>query len=179
LRPVGPREAAWSLLLLLLGAAVLCTAGCGSSPSEDAHDVAVHVGGVGVDPLTATPVVVLEEEKGERSLPIWIGASEASSIASEMNQLVPPRPNTHDLAKKILSGLDATVERAVVTDLQGGIYFAVLVVFTGGKRLEIDARPSDAIAIALRVHAPLFVREPLFEAADRSDEGPDEEALSL
>jgi bifunctional DNase/RNase len=132
------------------------------------------VGSVGLDPITEMPVVVLRESGGDRALPIWIGVSEARSIAIEMEELHPPRPNSHDLAKRLLGELDATLERVVVTELEGGTYFAVMVVRGGGQRLEIDARPSDAIAIALRVEAPVFVRETLFE--ENSKPNPHREA---
>ena len=171
------------VLLCLLLVSLLA---CGGTDPDGANDVAVRVGGIGLDPLTDTPVVVLEEEGGERSLPIWIGEAEARSIASEMERVVPLRPNTHDLAKRLLRGLEATVDRAIVTDLQEGTYYAVLVVHTGGRRVEIDSRPSDAIAIALRVHAPLFVRSLLFEDADEEERPeraeemlPSDEGLSL
>lgn len=142
---------------------------CNSTSSTNTPtDVPVQVGSVGVDPITAAPVVVLQETAGERSLPIWIGLSEARSIASRMEKIHPPRPNAHDLAKRLLHGLEATVERVVVTNLEGGTYFAVIVLNRAGRQLEIDARPSDAIAIALRVEAPLFVRETLFEAIERT-----------
>ncbi len=162
-------------MLLVAGLALACDFAGSSGP----RDIPVRVGGIGLDPLTDMPVVVLREESGERTLPIWIGESEARSIASEMEQIVPPRPNTHDLTKRLLHGLEATVDRAVVTELQKGTYFAVLVVHTGGRRVEVDARPSDAIAIALRVKAPLFVREALFDAANEQVVEEPEDALSL
>ena len=118
-----------------------------------------------LDPSTNSPIVWLEERHGDRTLPIWIGEAEAQSIAAELGNLEWPRPNSHDLTKRLLAGLEATVERVVVTELRKGTYFAVLVVRAGGKRVEIDSRPSDAIAIALRVEAPVYVREPLFENA--------------
>jgi bifunctional DNase/RNase len=138
-------------------------------------DVEVRVGVVGLDPRTDSPVVVLRERDGERSLPIWIGTAEARSIAIQLEELELPRPNTHDLAQRLLASLDARLDRTVVTDLQRGTYFAVMVVRTGDRQLEIDARPSDAIAIALRMGAPLYVREGLFEpeseAPERDEEG--------
>ncbi len=163
------------LLLPLLTGLVI---GCGSPTSDLPRDVEVQVDGVGLDPLTETPVVVLEERRGERTLPIWIGVAEARSIATQMEKLTPTRPNTHDLAKRLLNVLEARVDRVVVTELQGGTYFAVLVVRNGAKLLEIDARPSDAIAIALRVEAPLFVREGLLEVSG-SEESRDEPSEEL
>jgi len=167
---------------LLLGFFLLgfsASLGCDPTPPTVA-DVAVHVGGVGFDPLTDTPVVVLEEKEGERTLPIWIGITEARSIATQMESIEPPRPNTHDLAKRLLTGLDARVTRVVVTELRSGTYFAILVLQSSGKRIEIDSRPSDAIAIALRTQAPVYVREALFEASRRApEEGQASEELEL
>ena len=154
-----------ALLLLLWMVPVACH----PLSSDTPVDIQVRVGSVGLDPITETPVVVLKESAGDRALPIWIGVSEARSIAIEMEELHPPRPNTHDLAKRLLGELDATLERVVVTELERGTYFAVMVVRGGGQRLEIDARPSDAIAIALRVEAPVFVRETLFEKNSKPD----------
>jgi bifunctional DNase/RNase len=131
--------------------------------------VPVTVRGVVLDPETDSPIVLLEEHQGSRRLPIWIGEAEAQSIAIELRNIEWPRPNTHDLAKRLLAGLDANVERVVVTELRGGTYFAVLVIRAAGKRVEIDARPSDAIAIALRVHAPVYVRDALLKKMDAAE----------
>jgi len=155
-------------LLALLG-------GCADRHRDGAREVPVHVGGVVVDAISNSPVVVLEEDEGERVLPISIGIAEARSIAVQIEDLESPRPNTHDLAKRLLVQLEARVERVVVTDLRSGIYYAVLVVQTNARRHEIDARPSDAIAIALRVEAPVFVRESLLEVTRAELEFEDEE----
>jgi bifunctional DNase/RNase len=147
----------WIFLLLL---PVAC--GPGSPAHED--DVPVKVGMVALD-KSNVPVVVLEEQGGDRILPIWIGSFEAHSIASQMEAQTPLRPNTHDLAKTLITRLHAEVLRVVVTDLREGTYYAVLSLQAGGDLLELDSRPSDAIAIALRAGAPIFVRAPVFEAA--------------
>lgn len=167
---------------LLLAAALALAAACGEgadapSSAADPHDVAVEVASIGVDP-TGTPVVLLADRAGARSLPIWIGIPEAQSIAAEMEHRRPPRPNTHDLAKRLIDGLEGALERVVVTELRDGTYYAVIFLATRGRSIEVDARPSDAIALALRAGAPLFVREPLFqEAADAMRGGDDERAL--
>lgn len=137
---------------------------CGDAPSSTAPDVAVRVDRIAID-QNNTPVVVLEEQDGPRWLPIWIGTAEAYSIALEIEQRSSPRPNSHDLTRDLIRGLDGTVERVVVTELRGGTYYAVLAIAQAGRHVEIDARPSDAIAIALRDGAPIFVRETLFEQA--------------
>ncbi len=163
-----PALTAIPVLLLLLG-------GCGSGDPSSSRDVEVSVRGVGLDPRTDTPVVVLHEKRGDRSLPIWIGTFESRSIAVELEHLEAPRPNTHDLAKRLLSSLDAGLDRMVVTRLLDGTYYAILVVNEDGRSVEIDSRPSDAIAIALRMGAPLFVREHLFEPVEIGDALSDDE----
>ena len=127
-------------------------------------DVPVHVNLVAVDEHDV-PVVVLEEKDGSRWLPIWIGHSEARSIALEIGDRPSARPNSHDLAEQLIQDLQGELVRVVVTDLRDGTYFAILTLRTDGKTLQIDARPSDAIAIALRADVPIFVRSSLLESA--------------
>ena len=146
-------------------AAAVCAAACSRSTDPDPHSVRVQVRGVAVDERSQSPVVILEEENGARRLPIWIGFPEASSIASELQSISAQRPNTHDLVKRLIDGLDGQVARVVVTDLEGGVYYARIVLEQDGRRFDVDARPSDAIAIALRSRAPVFVDERLFEKA--------------
>jgi bifunctional DNase/RNase len=142
----------------------LLLAACGGGSPAHQDDVPVRVGMVALD-NSNVPVVVLEEQGGDRILPIWIGSFEARSIASEMEAQTPLRPNTHDLAKALIARLHGEVVRVVVTELRGGTYYAVLSLQAGGDLLELDSRPSDAIAIALRTGAPIFVRAPVFDAA--------------
>ena len=149
-----------SLLCMLAALAVAC-GGAERATAPDDGDVAVRVASIAVDP-NGTPVVLLEDRGGARSLPIWIGVAEAHSIAAEMEHRRPPRPNTHDLAKRLIDDLEGALERVVVTELREGTYYAVIFLSTRGRRIEVDARPSDAIALALRCGAPLFVREALF-----------------
>lgn len=146
----------------VLGLALLA---CGQPPVANGTDVAVRVDRIAID-LHNTPVVVLEEKDGPRWLPIWIGTAEAHSIALQIEQKTSPRPNSHDLTRELIRGLDGSVDRVVVTELRNGTYYAVLGVVHGGERIEIDARPSDAIAIALRAGAPIFVRDTLFEGVE-------------
>jgi bifunctional DNase/RNase len=161
---MAPRLAAIVLGLVLLA--------CPARTSQHAHEVSVEVDRVALDPRSGSPVVVLEERHGHRSLAIWIGFPEASSIASEMDHDHPPRPNTHDLAKRLIEGLHGSLSRVVVTELRDGTYFAVMVLDAPGGAFEVDARPSDAIALALRTGAPLFVREALFDAASNEPPPP-------
>ena len=144
------------ILVLLLSS---CSPGRGSDP-----EVAVRVESVALDPRSNSPVLVLGELEGSRRLPIWIGFSEARSIASVLENQSQPRPNTHDLAKRLIDQLEGKVERVVVTRLTEEIYYALIIVKAQGRTVEVDARPSDAIAIGLRYEAPLFVREAVFES---------------
>ena len=154
-----------TLLLLLLAA----PPGCREQPLPGAENIRVRVGMVALDTRNL-PVVVLEEEEGPRWMPIWIGTAEARSIASQIEDRRSPRPNTHDLARRVIQGLHAEVVRVVVTDLRGGTYYALLSLRLDGETIEIDSRPSDAIAIALRAGAPIFVREEIFESAGKDFE---------
>jgi bifunctional DNase/RNase len=147
-----------------LGLALAASWGLACAPGEREtdHDVAVRVERVGLD-ANDMPVVLLEEKDGTRWLAIWIGSAEAQSIAIEMEELDSPRPNSHDLARRVIDGLHGKLERVVVTDLRDSTYYATLTIRSDGGNVEIDARPSDAIAIALRTGAPIFVRDHLFE----------------
>jgi len=147
----------------LVFALAVVVSSCSPVP-EPEPEVAVRVEAVTLDPRSNSPVLVLEELEGSRRLPIWIGFSEARSIASVLENQWQPRPNTHDLAKRLIDQLDGRVERVVVTRLNQEIYYALIVVNAQGRILEVDARPSDAIAIGLRYQAPLFVREAVFES---------------
>ncbi len=135
---------------------------CGEPAPSGSVDVAVRVEHVGLD-RNATPVVVLQEHDGPRWLPIWIGASQARSIAMTIENRADPRPNTHDLTRDVIEELEAEVVQVVVTELRGGTYYAVLSLRMRGRRIDLDSRPSDGIAIALRANAPIFVRAELFE----------------
>lgn len=143
----------------------------GGDAAVDA-DVGVDVARVAFDPLSNTPVIILEESDGPRRLFIWIGLAEARSIAQRLEAIDLPRPNTHDLAQRLVEGLQGNVERVTVTELREGTYYAVIALQRNGRRVEIDARPSDAIALALRAAAPVFVREGLFEAGAPDPDAP-------
>jgi len=145
------------LVFLLLLCLAACREGTGDEP------VAVRVAGVALDEAAESPVVILEELDGMRRLPIWIGLPEAHSIAARLAAETPPRPNSHDLAQRLIEALDGRVERVVVTALRDGIYYARIDLVRDGRRREVDARPSDAIAVALRLSAPLFVEAALFD----------------
>ena len=164
-------------VVALAGCLAFALLGCGGAADPAPREVAVHVHTVTLDRFDS-PVVILEEEHGSRVLPIWIGPAEATSISAQLWHHPSPRPNSHDLAKRLIQSMDAHVLRVVVTELRGGTYYATLVLQARGKSVEIDVRPSDAIALALRVDAPILVREDLFEAADEAV-GADEEGQSV
>lgn len=124
--------------------------------AQDAAVVETRVKTLLVDPNSQSPVVVLETIPDKRPLPIWIDVPEARAIAFELEQVKVPRPLTHDLIRNILQGLGATLQRVTITDLRNNTYFALLSVSSKGQELQIDSRPSDAIAIALRMKAPIF-----------------------
>jgi hypothetical protein len=142
---------------------------CSGAP-QHGLDVPVRVAGLAIDESSDNPVVILEELAGARRLPIWIGLAEARSIAAVLEAEEPQRPNSHDLSKRLIEGLDGRIERVVVTALRGGVYFARIDLARNGRTIEIDARPSDAIAIALRFAAPVFVDATLFEASSAEGE---------
>jgi uncharacterized protein len=139
------------------------------------------ISGLTVDPLTNSPIVILKEIHGERTLPIWIGLLEATAIASELEGVKFSRPMTHDLLKNIMNITDIRVDKVEVCDLKNNTYFALIHIIHGGKEISIDARPSDALALSLRVQAPIFVSEDVIkrsaqidlkaEAEDKTEQG--------
>ena len=118
-----------------------------------------------LDPLTNVPIVILRELDGERSLPIWVGIFEAHAIAREIEEFQTPRPMTHDLIKNIIDGLECKITRILVSDLKDNTFFAEISLALNGSEISIDSRPSDAIALALRMSAPIFVEEKVLEEA--------------
>src|SRR5436309_6914428 len=137
---------------------LVCVAGLHSAAAA-AGPVEVKVGGVVLDPDSGSPVVrLVEKGKAGRELPIWIGPFEAQAIALELHGVAAPRPLTHDLMKSLVERLGAKLDRVVIEDLRDGTFFATLhLAGPGGGDIVLDARPSDAIALALRLHGPLLV----------------------
>lgn len=125
--------------------------------------IAVRVAQVGLDPTTNSPVVLLREEDGDRVLPILIGPAEAGAIAMELQGLRPERPMTHDLVKRLIVGLGGELRRVIIGDLRQDTYFAELELVRAGEVIRVDARPSDSIAVALRLQAPIFLADALLE----------------
>lgn len=125
--------------------------------------IEVRVAHLGLDRTTNTPVVILQEQQGERVLPIWIGPAEASAIAMELAGVKFSRPLTHDLLKQVIVGLGADLRKVIITQVKDNTYFAELHIYRGDSVIHVDARPSDSIAVALRLKAPIFTSETLLE----------------
>jgi bifunctional DNase/RNase len=127
--------------------------------------VEMFVGGLVLDPATQAPIVILKDESGAITLPIWIGIPEATSIASAIKQVAMARPLTHDLFFDLLLEVGVTVQRVVITELKESTYFAELVLGQGDRVMVLDSRPSDAIAMALRASAPIYVAQSVLDQA--------------
>ena len=125
-----------------------------------------------VDPITNTPIVILHDRDGQRVLPLWVGIFEANAIALQIENISMPRPMTHDLLRNVIRDLKADVQKVVVSELKEGTFYAVIHVIVGGEILAIDARPSDAIALALRVRAPIFAEDNVLADAKQLDLSP-------
>ena len=136
-------------------------------------EVEMTIRGLLLDPVTNTPIIILKDVGGETVLPIWVGVYEANAIALEMEKVSPPRPMTHDLIKNVLVGLETQVHKVVVTELREDTFYAVIWLDRGGEVISIDSRPSDALALALRVDCPIFVDDLVLKnsklAANMSD----------
>lgn len=130
-----------------------------------------------LDPVTNSPVVILKDLEEKRALPIWIGLFEANAIAMEMEKVVTPRPMTHDLIKGILERLAAEVQKIVVDNLVDNTFYATIYLITEGGEVQVDSRPSDAIAIALRTNAPIYVSQKVINQAKSFDLTQDSDLL--
>src|SRR5215207_2418223 len=142
---------------------------------QDRLMVEVTVARLGLDSSTNSYVVILQEKGGSRLLPIWIGQPEAESIAMHINNIKRDRPLTHDLCKSVIVGLGGQLRRVQITKVQKSTYFAELHIMRGDALVQIDARPSDSIAVALRLSAPIYAQEALLTSADADDAGEVEE----
>ena len=128
-------------------------------------EVEMKIRGLMMDPVTNMPIVVLKDANGSAVLPIWVGVYEANAIALEIEKVQTPRPMTHDLLKNVLFGLNVRVQKVVVNDLREDTFYAVIWVERDGERMSIDSRPSDALALALRVDCPIFVEESVLKSS--------------
>ncbi len=140
--------------------------------------IEMNLAGVRVELPSNQPIVLLRERDGERFLPIWIGAAEAAAIALALQGVVTPRPMTHDLMKNILEEMAVQVQRIVITELRDGTFYAVINMQRNGTSYEVSSRPSDAIALAVRLQCPIFASEEvLAEASILIPSGEDEEEV--
>ena len=133
--------------------------------------IEMMIKGLMVDPVTNLPIVILKDKLGERVLPIWVGVFEANAIALQIENIATPRPMTHDLLRNVIMDLEGQVDRIVVSDLKDNTFYAVIHLTVRGERVAIDARPSDAIALALRTRSPILVDEGVIDHARTVDFG--------
>jgi bifunctional DNase/RNase len=128
-------------------------------------EVEMKIRGLMMDPVTNMPIVVLKDVAGDAVLPIWVGVYEANAIALEIEKVTTPRPMTHDLIKNLLIGLETKVHKIVVNELRDDTFFAVIWMEREGKVISIDSRPSDALAVALRLDCPIYVDEEVLKTS--------------
>jgi uncharacterized protein len=139
-------------------------------------EVEMKIRGLLMDPVTNTPIVILKDSGSDTVLPIWVGVYEANAIALEIEKVSTARPMTHDLIKNVLTGLDAHVHKVVVTELKEDTFYAVIWMERDGHVISVDSRPSDALALALRVDCPIFVEEEVLKTSKKT--GASSEATS-
>jgi bifunctional DNase/RNase len=125
----------------------------------------MKIRGLMMDPITNMPIVILKESCGGNVLPIWVGVYEANAIALEIEKVVTPRPMTHDLLKNVLVGLNAHVHKIVVTNIKDDTFYAVIWLERDGTLISVDSRPSDALALALRIDCPIFVEDEVLKTS--------------
>ena len=135
--------------------------------------IEMTIKGLMVDPITNMPIIILRDSDGQRVLPIWVGVFEANAIALQIENVSTPRPMTHDLLKNVIQDLKADIEKIVVSDLKENTFYALIYLTVNGEAMAIDARPSDAIALALRARAPIFVEDRVIDHAKTADLTPD------
>ncbi|HZR66673.1 MAG TPA: bifunctional nuclease family protein [Terriglobales bacterium] len=131
-------------------------------------EVEMKIRGLLMDPVTNTPIVILKDSGSDTVLPIWVGVYEANAIALEIEKVSTPRPMTHDLIKNVLTGLEAHVHKVVVTELKEDTFYAVIWMERDGHIISVDSRPSDALALALRVDCPIFVEEEVLKTSKKA-----------
>jgi bifunctional DNase/RNase len=142
-------------------------------------EVEMKIRGLMMDPVTNMPIVILKDTNGGQILPIWVGIYEANAIALEIEKVSTPRPMTHDLIKNVLTGLEAGVRKVVVSELRDDTFYAVIWLEREGESISIDSRPSDALALALRLDCPIYVEDQVLKTskstANMSDKVTNEE----
>jgi bifunctional DNase/RNase len=133
-------------------------------PKKD-DSIQMAVGGLTLDPVTKTPIVILKDTDNKLNLPIWIGLLEATAMATELEGIKMARPMTHDLLRSILGEVGGSIDSVEITELKENTYYALIFLKVGGRELAIDSRPSDAIALALRTKSPIYVAKEVLEAS--------------
>jgi uncharacterized protein len=131
-------------------------------------EVEMKIRGLMMDPVTNMPIVLLKDVNGDSVLPIWVGIYEANAIALEIEKVATPRPMTHDLIKNLLTGLDTRVHKVVVNELREDTFYAVIWLERDGHIISVDSRPSDALAIALRLDCPIFVEDEVLKTSKQA-----------
>ncbi len=131
--------------------------------------IEMKVTGLTIDPFTSMPIIILKDLEEKYALPIWIGLIEASAIATELENIKLARPMTHDLVKNMLESLEVNMEKVEVNDLSDNTFYARIVLTSSGREISMDARPSDAIALALRTKTPIFVAKKVIDKSRKID----------
>jgi len=137
--------------------------------------VEMKIKGLMIDPVSNMPIIILKDATGQAVLPIWVGIFEANAIAVRLENIVSPRPMTHDLLRNVIDELQARIQRITITDLKDNTFFARILLTCSGRDLIIDARPSDAMALALRAEAPIFVEQSVLDKSSSGDGSSDSE----
>jgi bifunctional DNase/RNase len=135
--------------------------------------IEMTIKGLMVDPITNMPIVILRDKEGHKVLPIWVGVFEANAIALQIENVTPQRPMTHDLLNNVIHDLKADIKKVVVSDLKENTFYALIHLSIAGETMVIDARPSDAIALALRARAPIYVEDSVIDNAKTVDLAPE------
>lgn len=135
--------------------------------------IEMTIKGLMVDPITNMPIVILRDKDGQKVLPIWVGVFEANAIALQIENVTPQRPMTHDLLNNVIHDLKADIRKVVVSDLKDNTFYALIHLSIAGETMVIDARPSDAIALALRARAPIYVEDSVIDNAKTVDLAPE------
>ena len=135
--------------------------------------IEMTIKGLMVDPITNMPIIILRDQDGQRVLPIWVRVFEANAIALQIENVTTPRPMTHDLLRNVIADLKAEIQKIVVSELKENTFYALIYLSVNGEPLAIDARPSDAIALALRARAPIFVEDSVIDDAKTMDFTPE------
>ncbi len=138
-------------------------------------EVVLKIRGLMMDPVTNMPIVILRDVSGNSVLPIWVGVYEANAIALEIEKVSTPRPMTHDLIKSLLLGLNTAMRKVVVSELKDDTFYAVIWLDRGGEIISVDSRPSDALALALRLDCPIYVEETVLKSSSKAANASDKD----